>query len=120
MDQPLFALVVKGFGRRALLPSPPGRAGRSAGAPLLQPCLRMSPCFTRRWLAKPGELWPVSWRNGFAGEEYMKRVTAVLVGVSALLSVVLGGVGPAAADDNDARNYFGTGMGSIFGGGGGS
>ena len=49
----------------------------------------------------------------------MKRVTAVLVGVSALLSVVLGGVGPAAADDNDARNYFGTGMGSIFGGGGG-
>jgi lipoprotein-anchoring transpeptidase ErfK/SrfK len=48
----------------------------------------------------------------------MKRVTAVLVATSALLSVVLSGTGPAAADENDARNYFGTGMGSIFGGGG--
>jgi hypothetical protein len=30
MDQSLFALVVKGFGRRALLPSLTGRAVRSA------------------------------------------------------------------------------------------
>jgi lipoprotein-anchoring transpeptidase ErfK/SrfK len=49
----------------------------------------------------------------------MKRVTAVLVGISALLSVVAG-TGVASADDRDVRNYFGTGMGSIFGGGGGS
>ena len=50
----------------------------------------------------------------------MRGVITVLLGVSALLSVVLAGTGPAAADDTDARNYFGTGMGSIFGGGGGS
>jgi lipoprotein-anchoring transpeptidase ErfK/SrfK len=50
----------------------------------------------------------------------MRGVTTVLLGVSALLSVVLAGTGPAAADDTETRNYFGTGMGSIFGGGGGS
>ena len=50
----------------------------------------------------------------------MRGVTTVLLGVSALLSVVLAGIGPAAADDTETRNYFGTGMGSIFGGGGGS
>jgi lipoprotein-anchoring transpeptidase ErfK/SrfK len=50
----------------------------------------------------------------------MKRVTAVFAGVLALFSVVLAPTGPAAADDTDARNYFGTGMGSIFGGGGSS
>jgi lipoprotein-anchoring transpeptidase ErfK/SrfK len=50
----------------------------------------------------------------------MKRITAVLVGASALLSVLLAGTGVASADENDARNYFGTGLGSIFGGGGSS
>src|SRR4051812_32967331 len=50
----------------------------------------------------------------------MKRATRVLAIGSALLSVVLAGTGSAVADENDARNYFGLGMGSIFGGGGGS
>ena len=44
----------------------------------------------------------------------MKRVAAALVG----LSVVLASTSMASADERD--NYFGTGMGSIFGGGGGS
>ena len=50
----------------------------------------------------------------------MKRVTAVLVGISALLSVVLFGTGVASADERDVQNFFGIGMGSIYGGGGGS
>jgi lipoprotein-anchoring transpeptidase ErfK/SrfK len=50
----------------------------------------------------------------------MQRFTRLLVIGSALLSLSLAGTGIASADDSDARNYFGTGMGSIFGGGGGS
>ena len=50
----------------------------------------------------------------------MKRMHRRMVIGSALLSVLLAGAGSAAADDTDARNFFGTGMGSIFGGGGGS
>jgi lipoprotein-anchoring transpeptidase ErfK/SrfK len=50
----------------------------------------------------------------------MQRFTRLLVIGSALLSLSLAGTGIASADDSDARNYFGTGMGSIFGGGGGA
>jgi lipoprotein-anchoring transpeptidase ErfK/SrfK len=54
----------------------------------------------------------------------MKRVTKLLVIGSTLWSLLLAGLlagaGVAAADDNDARNYFGIRSGSIFGGGGGS
>jgi lipoprotein-anchoring transpeptidase ErfK/SrfK len=50
----------------------------------------------------------------------MKRIIAVMVGLSALCSVLLLGSGGASADDTDARNYFGTATGSIFGGGGSS
>jgi lipoprotein-anchoring transpeptidase ErfK/SrfK len=50
----------------------------------------------------------------------MKRATRFLIVSSALLSLGLAGIGPAAADENDARNNFGLGMGSIFGGGGGA
>jgi lipoprotein-anchoring transpeptidase ErfK/SrfK len=49
----------------------------------------------------------------------MKRIIAVMVGLSALCSVLLG-PGAALADDTEARNYFGTATGSIFGGGGAS
>jgi lipoprotein-anchoring transpeptidase ErfK/SrfK len=49
----------------------------------------------------------------------MKRIIAVMVGLSALCSVLLG-PRVALADDTDARNYFGTATGSIFGGGGSS
>jgi lipoprotein-anchoring transpeptidase ErfK/SrfK len=62
----------------------------------------------------------VSKRFSLAAGIVMRGVITVLVGISALLSVVLAATGPAAADDTDVRNYFGTGMGSIFGGGGGS
>jgi len=48
----------------------------------------------------------------------MKRVTAVLVGVSILSSCLLAGTVTAAADDTEMRGYFGSGWGSIFGGGG--
>lgn len=44
----------------------------------------------------------------------MKRITAVLVTVAAFLA----GTGFAAADDAEMRSYFGTGIGSFFGGGG--
>jgi lipoprotein-anchoring transpeptidase ErfK/SrfK len=54
----------------------------------------------------------------------MKRVTKLLVIGSTLWSLLLAGLlagaGVAAADDNDARNYFGIRSGSIFGGDGGS
>jgi lipoprotein-anchoring transpeptidase ErfK/SrfK len=50
----------------------------------------------------------------------MKRVYRLLVVGLALISAVLAGTGVASADDTDARKDFGTGMGSIFGGGGGA
>jgi lipoprotein-anchoring transpeptidase ErfK/SrfK len=50
----------------------------------------------------------------------MKRVVKLMVIGSAFLSVLVAGAGLASADDIDSRNYFGTGMGSIFGGGGGA
>jgi lipoprotein-anchoring transpeptidase ErfK/SrfK len=120
MDQSLFALAVKGFGSGALLPSPTGRGHRRRERRFSNQGRERDPASRGRGLRNLANY-------GLSGVEtvslagiVMRGVITGLLRVSALLSVVLAGTGSAAADDTDARNYFGTGVGSIFGGGGGS